>query len=104
MGEQVFRGSATFIADSSGIVDLRSSQPLAGSSYDRPDPAGLFWSMTPVPQAGVPSAGSEGIDVGPDLGDVAIELETGQTFVTRAIVRIRPALRTSPFTKFGFRA
>ncbi len=42
-GEQAFRGSALFVADANGVVDLQTSQPLAGSAYDRPDAAGLFW-------------------------------------------------------------
>ncbi len=42
-----WQASATFRADSQGIVDLSELAPIAGS-YDSVDPMGLFWSMTRV--------------------------------------------------------
>lgn len=92
IGEQTFRGSASFVADASGVVDLRSSQPLAGSSYDRPDPAGLFWSMAPDRRKGVPPAESERTRAdGSPFGDVIIEVERADAVVARGVARIRPA-------------
>ncbi len=91
-GEQTFRGSASFVADASGTVDLRSSQPLAGSSYDRPDPAGLFWSMTPDRRTGVllDGAAPSGVD-DPSVGDVVIEVERAGAVVARGLARMRSA-------------
>ena len=48
-GEELFRGRATYVANELGEVDLGSSPPLAGSSYELPDQAGLFWSMAADP-------------------------------------------------------
>jgi dienelactone hydrolase len=91
-GEQTFRSSASFVADASGVVDLRSSQPQAGSSYDRPDPAGLFWSMTPDRRKGASPAEPQrsGAD-GSDFGDVVIEVERAGSTLARRVARIRPA-------------
>jgi dienelactone hydrolase len=44
-GHELYCGKASFLADARGVIDLSSSAPLSGSSYDRPDDAGLFWSM-----------------------------------------------------------
>jgi len=38
---------ATFIADEQGHIDVSSHKPSQGT-YDRVDPMGLFWSMSPV--------------------------------------------------------
>ncbi len=49
-GGAVWQASATFQANSRGIVDLSELAPVAGS-YDSVDPMGLFWSMTRVERA-----------------------------------------------------
>src|SRR5690349_6970666 len=46
-GNESYSASATFVADQSGAVDLGSSQPGPGSTYDNQDASGLFWSMRP---------------------------------------------------------
>jgi dienelactone hydrolase len=38
---------AAFVSDPQGCVDVGLQCPVAGT-YERPDPMGLFWSMTPV--------------------------------------------------------
>jgi dienelactone hydrolase len=96
-GEQAFRGSATFVADANGVVDLRSSRPLEGSSYDRPDAAGLFWSMTLDRNASLARGSSVQSVGGPGQGDVALELESAGTVVARAIAHIRPAAESVVF-------
>jgi dienelactone hydrolase len=44
---QAWSAQASFVADDSGIVDLRHDAPLPGSTYQRADPMGLIWSMEP---------------------------------------------------------
>ncbi len=48
-GTETYEAVAFFLADDRGTVDLESSVPIRGSSYDRADPSGLFWSMTAKP-------------------------------------------------------
>jgi Acyl-CoA thioester hydrolase/BAAT N-terminal region len=38
---------AAFVADARGCVDVGMQKPVAGT-YERVDPMGLFWSMTPA--------------------------------------------------------
>lgn len=91
-GEELYRGHATYRADEQGVVDLETSQPLAGSSYERPDPAGLFWSMAPVRRQPADGARS-----GPPLiaqaalqpGQVRLEAEIGGRIVARTDARVR---------------
>ncbi|GKV68648.1 acyl-CoA thioesterase [Sporosarcina sp. NCCP-2716] len=45
-----WESSAKYRADGNGEIDLAAAEPLAGS-YSSADAAGLFWSMTPVPNA-----------------------------------------------------
>jgi dienelactone hydrolase len=91
-GEQLFRGAASFVADAGGVIDLRTARPLAGSSYDRPDAAGLFWSMAPERKAGAGAAGTApGGTEGTAIGDVAIEVESGGAVIARGVARIRGA-------------
>lgn len=45
----VFQSHAVFKADAQGRVDLRSSAPLPGSSYEGVDERGLLWSMKAGP-------------------------------------------------------
>src|SRR5215213_3723280 len=40
-----WHSSATFTADSRGIIDVPTQAPIAGS-YDGVEPMGLIWSMT----------------------------------------------------------
>lgn len=42
-----WESQATFVADRQECVDVATQRPVTGT-YDRPDPMGLFWSMTPV--------------------------------------------------------
>jgi len=42
--------SAEYRADSHGEIDLSVAEPLSGT-YSTPDATGLFWSMTPIPDA-----------------------------------------------------
>jgi dienelactone hydrolase len=91
-GEEPYQGSASFAADARGVVDLRTSPPLAGSSYDRADAAGLFWSMTLVRRtpAGVAVSGSKLTDPGTGPpGTVTIEAERAGAIIARADVRLR---------------
>ena len=53
---------ATFVADQQGCVDVGMQCPVAGT-YDRPDPMGLFWSMTPA--AGAKPRGYTSASVAP---------------------------------------
>ena len=43
---ETWTSHASFQANKNGSVNLSSSQPLLGSSYDAPDETGLFWSMS----------------------------------------------------------
>ncbi len=46
----LYRSDATFTTDGSGAIDLARAAPKRGS-YTGADPRGLFWSMTPLPDA-----------------------------------------------------
>lgn len=94
-GHELYRGQATFTADSRGRLDLRSSQPMVGSSYDRPDAAGLFWSMVPVRRDGAYQKRAAALDLAglEDLrpGSVMLEAEVSGKIVARAPVMLRLA-------------
>ena len=47
-GDERYEGQAIFRADAQGRVDLKTSLPLEGSSYNSAAAAGLFWSMQPT--------------------------------------------------------
>lgn len=94
---QVFRLSATsrmatdralisyavFRADDAGGIDLSTANPLEGT-YSKPDPMGLFWSMTPqavpveiwnhlgLPQRRPPEPWAVHLEVAPDRGGAAL--------------------------------
>lgn len=94
VGERVFRSQARFTADDDGRVSL-SDEPLPGSSWDRADRAGLFWSMVADPRDG-PEPGRttdarllEGDSLA--SGRVVLEAEAGGRGVARSEVLIRPA-------------
>lgn len=46
--EELWSSHAKFQANSLGMIDLSTSNPLEGSSYTTADEMGLFWSMLPV--------------------------------------------------------
>jgi dienelactone hydrolase len=83
-GTETYEAAASFIADHQGVLDLRSSAPLKGSSYDSPDPSGLFWSMTEKrhndssPHNGNLAA-----------GDVRIVAEEGGKIIATATARVQ---------------
>lgn len=85
IGTDIYRGSATFEADARGTVDLRTSVPLPGSTYDNVDAAGLFWSMVRVK----PMQGEAENRLAP--GVVEITVEDSERVLARAEVRLRPA-------------
>lgn len=92
VGRELYRGQATYQADGGGIVDLRSSAPRPGSSYDRADPAGLFWSMAPErrraangPRHGPPLVAEA--ELRPD--QVRLEAEVDGRIVVRADIMVR---------------
>jgi len=91
-GQELYRGQATYQADSGGNIDLGSNEPLPGSSYERADPAGLFWSMAPERRLG-----ANGLRRGPPLvsqaelqpDQVRLEVEIEGRIVVRADIRLR---------------
>lgn len=93
-GEELYRGQATFSADDRGQVDLRTSHPAPGSSYEHPDPSGLFWSMAPARRLKVSASRST-----PPLvlqaelkpGQVRLEAEIDGRIVARADIYLRAA-------------
>lgn len=92
VGEEIYRGEAKYRADEAGQVDLRSSTPLPGSSYERADPAGLFWAMAPErqrrtsrPPRGAPLVAQTGLQ----SGQVRLEVEIDGRIVARADARLR---------------
>ena len=88
-GEEIFRGSATFLADEHGRINTRIAQPLPGSSYDRPDPSGLFWSMRPHRSPGSSSSVNEPTDrSGPARGTVLLEARDSGRTIASAIARV----------------
>ncbi len=94
VGQRVFRSHARFKADAQGRIDL-SSQPMAGSSWDRPDRAGLFWSMVADPRTG-PAPGQTtdpGLLEADSLssGRVVLEVDVEGGMAARSEVLIRPA-------------
>ncbi|GJM42334.1 MAG: acyl-CoA thioesterase [Ardenticatenaceae bacterium] len=46
-----WESEATFVADSSGVVEVGTQSPINGT-YSEVDPMGLFWSMIPTSLAG----------------------------------------------------
>jgi dienelactone hydrolase len=84
-GEDLYRSAASFVADERGAIDLRTDVPLAGSSYQVADPAGIFWSMIRQQQARTDQSGH------PVPGVVQIEAETNGLVVARAEARLRLA-------------
>lgn len=93
-GEEHYHSAASFVADARGEVDLRTAIPLAGSSYQNADPAGLFWSMTaekrksaPVSAAATKPQASTAVP-----GMVSIKAESGGT-VLLAHMLMRPAAK-----------
>lgn len=91
-GQELYRGRASYRADGSGTIDLGASAPLPGSSYDRADPAGLFWSMAPERRLAA-NGGRQGpalvsqAELQPD--QVRLEAEIDGRIVVRADVRVR---------------
>lgn len=86
-GHETYESTASFAADRGGVVDFKSSQPKAGSSYERPDEAGLFWSMT---------AKRREIAVNPvrpddelNAGIVVIEAKSSGEVIARTVARVR---------------
>ncbi len=84
-GSETYEAAACFVADDLGVVDLRSAVPLGGSSYDRADPSGLFWSMVKVPEDNDPAKGDMFA-----AGEVRIVAEDAGTIFATATARIRP--------------
>lgn len=84
-GSETYEATASFVADAGGVVDLQSSAPIEGSSYDRPDPSGLFWSMVKRRQ----NSDAPGQELG--AGEVRILAEEAGTVLTSATARILPA-------------
>lgn len=84
-GQDLYRGAASFRADERGAIDLRTDAPLAGSSYEGADGAGIFWSMARQQQVQGPASGLSA------AGVVLIEAETQGRVVARAEARLRPA-------------
>ncbi|HYE43563.1 MAG TPA: acyl-CoA thioester hydrolase/BAAT C-terminal domain-containing protein [Caulobacteraceae bacterium] len=94
VGQERYYGRSSFTADARGQVKLADSRPLVGSAYDRPDAAGLFWSMQPVRRlsaAGLaPPQGLAAVEaLAP--GTVVLEVEVAGRLAARVDVRLRPA-------------
>jgi dienelactone hydrolase len=94
IGEELYRGQAAYRADGAGKVDLGSSKPLPGSSYERVDPAGLFWSMAPERRL-LANGPRQGPPLVPQAelrpGQVRLEAEIAGRIVARADVWLRGA-------------
>jgi dienelactone hydrolase len=84
-GEEPYVGAASFVADAQGNVDLRTSAPGPGSSYDRPDAAGLFWSMAAARRVASTGRPIQTLR----SGEVLIEAESEGAIVARATLRMR---------------
>ncbi|MDM0075207.1 acyl-CoA thioesterase/bile acid-CoA:amino acid N-acyltransferase family protein [Variovorax sp. J2P1-59] len=81
----VLLSSATFIADSNGIVDLGSQAPVSGS-YRGVDAMGLFWSRAPV--HGDVAKGFEGKSTDPFTATLTAEGEDGAPPISHPIRRV----------------
>lgn len=53
---RAYRSEARFRADGNGRIDLASTAPLAGGSYEGADLRGLFWSQVPAPEGSATTA------------------------------------------------
>lgn len=84
-GTDLYTSHASFAADESGTIDLRTRAPLAGSSYHGVDAAGLFWSMV---RRELPETLASGLK---SPGSVLIEAESDGQVLARAAARLRPA-------------
>lgn len=92
-GDELYRGRGVFKADAQGTVDLSTSAPLAGSTFDRPSAAGLLWSMAPARRQGVTAGEPASPPISADdvrTGRVVLEAEAANG-VARAEVMLRPA-------------
>lgn len=89
-GDELYQGSAAFTADARGAVDLDTAVPLAGSSYNGADPAGLLWSMRP--EQGQQPDRAEALTAGsglPPRDVVIIEAEVDGHVLARREARLR---------------
>lgn len=90
-GDEEYRGRASFTADARGTVDLATAVPLAGSSYERADPAGLFWSMAAEKRSRLPAANRPAAVATDRLepGVVRIDVESAGRIVASTEARLR---------------
>lgn len=86
-GEEAYDSTASFSADNRGVVDLQTSRPKPGSSYEGPDEAGLFWSMTAKRRKGAvePTRPEQELSA----GKAVIEVESVGNVIARTLVRVR---------------
>jgi hypothetical protein len=84
-GRRPYMAQARFRADAQGRVDLATSAPLPGSSYEGADLRGLFWSMAPTSAAPALTLGE---------GEVQLEaqVEGGTAGPVQQRLRLRNAL------------
>ena len=84
-GRRPYAAEARFRADAQGRVDLATSAPLPGSSYEGADLRGLFWSMAPTSAAPALTLGE---------GEVQLEaqVEGGTAGPVQQRLRLRNAL------------
>jgi dienelactone hydrolase len=84
-GRRPYAAEARFRADAQGRVDLATSAPLPGSSYEGADLRGLFWSMAPTSAAPALTLGE---------GEVQLEaqVEGGSAAPVQQRLRLRNAL------------
>jgi dienelactone hydrolase len=89
-----FYGTATFMADADGNVDLATAAPVRGD-YHRPDVRGLFWSQRPLEMASPDRTTTatlhldEPASVG--AGQVILTLEARGTIVDRKVLTFLPS-------------
>ena len=77
--------TATFAADSTGVVDLGSQAPVSGS-YQGVDAMGLFWSRAPA--GGDVAKGFEGMTNDPFTVNLTAERDDGEPPISQCIKRV----------------
>ncbi|MDQ0572185.1 dienelactone hydrolase [Variovorax paradoxus] len=81
----VLLSSATFKADSNGVVDLSSHAPISGA-YEGADAMGLFWSRAPVDRD--IARGFPGMSNDPLTSTLVAEREDGASRISHPIRRV----------------
>ncbi len=95
----LWQSHAFFKADPDGNVDPSIQAPISGS-YEGVDPAGLFWSMSPVSEAGFRGAFQKSIE--PQEITISVEVD-GKRILSKSVKKLYmlPGVQRLPVNESG---